>query len=126
MQSTEAFGNTTEVLLSMWRFPSFVASRWLTLGCACRSLWLGIMIGYPHLYAHLRSEGLLGDHEGAAGDHFLDANFANTLLMSLVACVPASMMSDLISDNRLPQQSEALQDQLSEDVTYLLSLPSSR
>eukprot|EP00971_Amphidinium_carterae_P294996 5857638-Amphidinium_carterae.1 len=34
-------------------------------------------------------------------------------------------MSDLISDNRLLQQSEALQAQLSEEVMYLLSLPSS-
>eukprot|EP00971_Amphidinium_carterae_P296387 5887690-Amphidinium_carterae.1 len=34
-------------------------------------------------------------------------------------------MSDLISDNRLLRQAEALQAQLFEKVTYLLSLPSS-
>eukprot|EP00971_Amphidinium_carterae_P315250 6265620-Amphidinium_carterae.1 len=46
----------------------------------CRSLWLGIMTGYPHLYAHLRSEGLLGDYQGAAGDHFLDETWRTLCL----------------------------------------------
>eukprot|EP00971_Amphidinium_carterae_P064369 1274913-Amphidinium_carterae.1 len=57
-----------------------------------------------------------GIWQGAAGDHFLDANFKNTMFVSLVTYVPESMMSDLISDNRLLQQSEALQAQLSEKV----------
>ena len=55
-------------LLSLWKFSSFTASRWATVGCCCRTVCVALLTGYDSLVLRMHREGVLShfDYNGCA------------------------------------------------------------
>eukprot|EP00971_Amphidinium_carterae_P194394 3857474-Amphidinium_carterae.2 len=61
MEEPDAFAELSSVLLSMWRYPSSVSSRWLTIGASRRCCIEGAMFGYSNCLQYMRESGFIGD-----------------------------------------------------------------
>eukprot|EP00971_Amphidinium_carterae_P343169 6482777-Amphidinium_carterae.1 len=68
LRSSDGFDMLTGVLCQLWRFPSFTASRWATIGVACRTYLTAQCTGFQSMFRYLRSNGLFTDWEGSGGD----------------------------------------------------------
>ena len=115
----------TAMLLMLWRFPSFCASRWVTIGASCRAYLQGVATGYANLYASLRNSGIVSDFEGAAGDRLTADARVFAVVLAIVSYVPESFMTMLLADNRLLQQVEGLQETVGAELDYIETLPTS-
>eukprot|EP00972_Heterocapsa_arctica_P058615 8644479-Heterocapsa_arctica.AAC.1 len=44
----------SSALLGLWHFKKFTDSRWITVGCSCRTLVAGLLTGLDSLVAFIR------------------------------------------------------------------------
>eukprot|EP00971_Amphidinium_carterae_P152011 3012899-Amphidinium_carterae.1 len=117
-----SIGELTCMLLGLWRFPTFVSSRWMTIGCSCRVLWQGFSTGYSSFFKYMRRYGVVTQYDGSAGDNMDDDILVLSLLLGLVASVPESVMTMLVTDNRLLMQLDAVRDTVTVELEFILAI----
>eukprot|EP00971_Amphidinium_carterae_P352665 6492695-Amphidinium_carterae.3 len=120
-----SIGELTCLLLGLWRFPTFVSSRWMTIGCSCRVLWQGYATGYSSFFKYMRRYGVVTQYDGSAGDNMDDDISVLSLLLGLVASVPESVMTMLVSDNRLLMHLDAVRDTVAVELEFILAISDS-
>eukprot|EP00971_Amphidinium_carterae_P217565 4319008-Amphidinium_carterae.4 len=115
----------SSVLLQVWRFPSFVSSRWLTVGCSLRCLLLGFSLGYHSCFEKMRVLGIVSDYEGSICDGFKAKVVEFAAVIGVCAYLPESILSRLMADNRLMAQWTETFEEMSEELSMVLSLSDS-
>eukprot|EP00971_Amphidinium_carterae_P305333 6067516-Amphidinium_carterae.1 len=68
MQKEGSFEVVSSLLASLWKFPRFCGSRWLTMGASARAVVLAHASGFQSAFVHLRSHGHLSDWDATGGD----------------------------------------------------------
>eukprot|EP00971_Amphidinium_carterae_P048161 948562-Amphidinium_carterae.1 len=101
MSSQHAIEKLSGALQSIWRFPAFCSSRWLTLGSAARIYMLGVLTGFPSLYKTMRVAGSVTDYNGAFADTLGPVENNLAVFVSIVGWLPESLMSALMEDSRV-------------------------
>eukprot|EP00971_Amphidinium_carterae_P351708 6492244-Amphidinium_carterae.1 len=120
--SADFIGELSQTLLALWRFPTFVGSRWLSVGTSARILCQGFATGYHHMYGKLRAAKQLSDYYCAGGDGLYKEHGVFALTLALIASVPESGLSMLIGDGRLLMQWTELTALLHDEEDYLETL----
>ena len=97
----DAVSQISAVLLDIWRFPAFSASRWVTFGTSAKRFALAVMTGMMSLVEYVVQQGGLSDYE-ASGAAFLSAEERRWCChVGLVATVPDTFLLGVLSDSRL-------------------------
>eukprot|EP00971_Amphidinium_carterae_P115358 2284766-Amphidinium_carterae.1 len=68
MQKEDSFEVVSTLLASLWKFPRFCGSRWLTMGASARAVVLAHASGFQSAFVYLRSHGHLSDWDATGGD----------------------------------------------------------
>ena len=125
MQNADAVTALSACLQSLWKFPNFCSSRWLTIGVSLRIYALGLSTGWPSIYALLRRRKNVSDYAGGYADKLgkAEANFA--IVVGLVSWVPETLMSELLEDSRILRHYHQHKESIAEEVSYLEGLDAS-
>ena len=113
------------VLQTVWRFPSFCSSRWLTVGASLRILLLGQATGWPLMFRSLRDNGAISDFAGGPGDKLGQEHIKFAAVIGLVSWIPETFMTRVLSDSRILMHFHSLRESVAEELHYLESLQSS-
>ena len=110
-------------LMQCWHFDSFTASRWCTLGTACRQIALAASVGFASLFRHMCQSGALSSFE--SGHHFQLSEDGHhfAVVVGLIAYVPDSVLSFTMSENRLAMCPDDVYSCSSIEHQYLEEVP---
>ena len=111
------------VILSACSFVRFTASRWLTLGSSCRQWLLASILGFQHLFQHLKTTGALTPWASSGGDKMGDAEKQFCAVVGLCSHVSESCLAIALEDCRLALHSTLLQESISEETEKLQQVP---
>eukprot|EP00971_Amphidinium_carterae_P156949 3111232-Amphidinium_carterae.9 len=91
----------TTLLMSLWRLPSWTASRWLTIGTSCRSYAVAALTGFEAMLAFLGDTGT-GSAYDQAGYERLDSAAKDFMIVTgLVSFTSEAFLAAILRDNRL-------------------------
>ena len=109
-------------LLSCWRCHTFTASRWCTVGIACREVSLAMCKGFLHMFDFMVSSKVLSAYE-AGGPHKITKQCKDfVLVIGLVAYVPDSVLAYTLNENRLATRLADLEQVLAGEMDFLEGL----
>ena len=110
------------VLLGIWKFRQFTTSRWVTVGCSCRSLLGALLTGFDSLVELIRADPNASDFHingygrlGPRGKRFV-------AMAALVSYVPEACLLQLLEDDRLPLQLGHLKATMVEELQFLANI----
>jgi hypothetical protein len=114
----------SSALLGVWHFKKFSDSRWVTVGCSCRTLVASFLTGLESLVAFIR--------EAPASSDFHISGFARLCpdmkkfcaAASLASYVTDAFLSEMMDDPRLPMRLAFLKQCVLEEQQWLDGLPS--
>eukprot|EP00971_Amphidinium_carterae_P335140 6470818-Amphidinium_carterae.1 len=96
----------TTLLMTIWRLPSWTASRWLTIGASCRSYTIACLTGFENMFSFLNETSTVSAYD-QTGYERLDAGAKDFLVVtSLVSYTSESFLASILCDNRLAMRSE--------------------
>jgi hypothetical protein len=118
----DVMDTVTSTLLALWQFKKFSDSRWITVGCSCRTLVAGLLAGLDSLVSFIR-----GSPE--ASDFFIHG-FAKLSLKMKKFCAMAALssfvteafLSGMMDDVRLPRRLLHLTQCTLTELEWLASL----
>ena len=113
------------VLQTVWRFPNFCSSRWLTVGASLRILLLGQATGWPSMFRCLREKGSITDYAGGYADKVAPESITFAAVIGLVSWLPETFMTRVLSDSRILMHYHALRESVAEELNYIETLPTS-
>eukprot|EP00971_Amphidinium_carterae_P327408 6458751-Amphidinium_carterae.1 len=125
MSTAACIEELTALLLQIWRFPAFVASRWLTVGASLRCLVLGFTTGFHSCFAWMRQNGVVSDYEGSMADDLKDSVSVFASIIGVVAHVPEAVLARLMFDNRLMLHWTELHAEMEEELASIVALSES-
>ena len=119
-------GNLVETvsycLLSIWHFRQFSDSRWVTVGCSCRTVMAAWLTGLPSLVASIRADAACSDFHihGFArlqqeAQHFM-------AMASMVSYISDSCLTELLEDPRVPLRQASIKAAIQTEVEWLASV----
>ena len=101
LQESDSISELSGLLLDLWRFPAFSASRWVSMGCSARLYTLSQFTGFPHLYMSMEQQGLISEYD-SAGVHKLQAKEQQWCLeVGAVASVADAFLCATLADSRV-------------------------
>ena len=109
----------TSTLLSLWKFPSFCASRWITVGTSCRTFVQGLLTGIGGLFTYMKDKGAITDFDAQPGLRVSDEVIQASVVAGLSAYVSESFSSLAMSDPRLLPQVDALEESVADELQFL-------
>ena len=107
------------ILSCIWRFHSFTASRWCTVGKACRAYSLRLVTGFMDLFEFAKKAEKITHYDAAGASDLPKEMHKFCLVVGLIAYLPESFLDALLSDNRLLQQAHALENLVFEELDYV-------
>eukprot|EP00971_Amphidinium_carterae_P203428 4036932-Amphidinium_carterae.1 len=110
------------MLHSLWEFPAFSGSRWVTVGTSCRVTFCSLLAGFGSFFTYLRERGVISDYEGNGVARMTREVRVACLGLGLVSYVPETMMSILLHASRLLQQVQACEDSVAANLKFLEDL----
>ena len=117
------FEDVSGVLLAVWKFTKFSASRWCTVGHSCRTLLAGFLTGVHSLVATVLakpSESKYWLH----GFEKLTPPALQFVAMAALSSYPSEgVLSELLEDDRVAKRADLLSDTLLDELTWLSNLP---
>eukprot|EP00971_Amphidinium_carterae_P088892 1759209-Amphidinium_carterae.2 len=125
MSSAACIEELTALLLQIWRFPAFAASRWLTVGSSLRCLVLGYSTGFHSCFAWMRQHGVVSDYEGSLADDLKDNVIVFACIIGVVAHLPEAVLARLMSDNRLMLHWTECHAEMEEELASIVALSES-
>eukprot|EP00971_Amphidinium_carterae_P327956 6459574-Amphidinium_carterae.4 len=124
LSAPHALETLSQTLHTIWHFPAFCASRWLTVGTSCRVYLVGLSTGYRHLFGKLRKSGEVGDYEGTPGEHLGRAENLFACVLGLVSWIIESFMQHVMQDARVFCNVPDLEALLLEEASFVEELDS--
>eukprot|EP00971_Amphidinium_carterae_P352222 6492494-Amphidinium_carterae.2 len=124
MEKENCFELLSGLLTSLWKFPRFCGSRWLTMGASSRGIVLAHATGFPSAFSYLRARGLLSDWDSCGADKLGPAELLVTVVLCLASYVFEALMSELLKDSRVCVQLQSLEALFQEEAAYLDNLSS--
>ena len=115
----------SRVLKCLWRFQSFTASRWCTVGKSCRCYSLCLVTGYMHLFSCAKNRGYLSTFDSAGATDVPQPVHTFYVVIGLVSYLPEGFLAGLLADNRLLQHVEGLEAGMQDELTQFEELPPS-
>ncbi len=111
------------LLTSLFTFKQFTDSRWLTIGCSCRTFVASHALGLADLVALVRADPAMSDYYmggyGFTNQHVLQ--YATTAAMA--SHVGDTALRTLVEDDRLARNVGGLVQKLREEMFYVQNLP---
>ena len=112
-------------LMSIWSFQSFSATRWLSVGRACRGLLRALVSGFISFVAFLKRQKGISSYYTAGTEKVGEAEWKFIAVTAFSAYLPEALVSALLEDSRLPQQLPELEAQLMHQFMDLMDLDES-
>ena len=125
LQSQDWLSTLSATLMSLWSFQSFSASRWLTVGRACKGLLRGLLSGFLSMIAHLKKEKKASSFYTAGTEKLNSAEWRYISITAFASALPEALVSELLADARLPRRLDQLQAELCNQFSYLEGLEGS-
>jgi hypothetical protein len=107
------------VLLGIWHFKQFTTSRWVTVGCSCRSLLGALLTGFDALVEMIRANPAASDFNISGYGRLGHRAKRFIAMAALVSYVPEACLLQLLQDNRLPLQLGHLKSTMVEELRFL-------
>ena len=117
--AVESLSNT---LLSIWKFPTFYASRWITVGMSCRTLTPGLLTGYGGLFAIMGSTGALNEYDSQGSMRVSEEVMQTCVLGGSIVYVAEIFTRLAMPDPGLVRQPNALEKTVLDELRYLENL----
>ena len=113
----------SRVLTCLWRFQSFTASRWCTVGKSCRCYALCLVTGYMHLFSYAKRQGVLPSFESAGATDVPQSVHTFCMVMAFVSYLPEGFLAGLLADNRLLRQADTLEAAMQDELMQFEQFP---
>ena len=109
-------------ILALWSFHSFSTSRWVTVGCACRSLICGWLSGLDHFVDYV--SGLAGaSHYHLGGYQRLRPHVRDFVVRcGMISYLPESILTCLLEDCRVARHIDMLKEEVHTELSWLSGL----
>ena len=117
------FEEVSGVLLSVWKFTKFSASRWCTVGHSCRTLLAGYLTGVHSLVASVLAKPSESKYWLHGFDKLTTPALQFVAMAALCSYPSEGMLSELLEDDRVAKRADMLSDTLLEELTWLSNLP---
>eukprot|EP00971_Amphidinium_carterae_P047947 944319-Amphidinium_carterae.1 len=110
------------VLLRIWTFPSFVSSRWATVGVAARVCIAALATGFAHLHKFLLTRGQVTAFHTGAADRMQGEALRLCCIVAIIAYMPESLMTVAMKDGRVLQQVDAMKECPEEELIFVAKI----
>ena len=111
------------VLFTVWRYPRFSESRWLTVGTSCRVMVAAFLTGITDMVRHIKKDKS-NSQLFLKGFSRLDATRLEFLtICAVVSRVPEAIQAELMHDNRVAMVADSLWDAAAKDVKWVIDVP---
>ena len=114
----------SSALLGVWHFKRFSDSRWITVGCSCRTLVASLLTGLESLVAFIREDSASSDFHIAGFARLSPDMKKFCAAASLASYVTDAFLSEMMDDPRLPMRLAFLKQCVLEEQQWLDGLPS--
>ena len=107
------------VILELWSFQRFSTSRWVTVGCACRSLMCAWLSGLDHFVKHVSA--LPGVSLYYLGGYQRLQNRARDFVIQcgMISYLPESILTCLLEDSRVARHIDSLKEEVHTELSWL-------
>ena len=111
------------VIIALWRWSRFTASRWITFGLSCRITLCTMMTGLEDYHTWLMlKDGSRKYH--LRGFKYMTADVKRLIgIVALSSYVADSQLALLLEDNRLVRQADVMEATLREELKYVVAIP---
>eukprot|EP00971_Amphidinium_carterae_P328691 6460686-Amphidinium_carterae.6 len=109
----------SHVLMSLWTIPAWTASRWLTVGSSARGFVAASLLGFEHMFKHLRSINVASDYDMHGYDQLDEKGRRMMASTALVSFVSESFLGGVLADSRVALNATAMQQDAIDEVQYL-------
>jgi len=117
--SQNIVGQVSFALLSVWKFKKFSSSRWVSVGCSCRSLVASLLTGLESLVAKIRADPVASDWN-IHGFGKLSADARHFMVLAAMVAYPSdALLSELMEDARIPRRLTCLVQAVDAEVQWL-------
>jgi hypothetical protein len=114
----------SSALLGVWHFKKFSDSRWITVGCSCRTVIASLLTGLESLIAFIREDPASSDWHIAGFARLCPAMKKFCAAASLASYVTDAFLSEMMDNPRLPMRLAFLKQCVLEEQQWLDGLPS--
>jgi hypothetical protein len=129
LQVSRAWGDRADLceklsgaLLHLWRFSRFTASRWVTVGAACRALTLGLLTGLGSLVHAIVSDPSASKFHIGGFARIHGRVTAFVVKVGVVAYIPETFLAELLEDDRLVARLDPLGRALDEELSWVMRI----
>ena len=120
----KAMSEISGALLGLWKFKLFSDSRWITIGCNCRTMVAALLTGLPSLIHYVKQCSSSVYHlKGWSHLGFVTKRFM--VLAALLAFVPDSAVGMIFEDARVARSADAIKDSMLSELAWLEGLDGS-
>jgi hypothetical protein len=111
-------------MMHLWQFSKFTDSRWVTLGCASRSLLASTLVGLHSLVQHIMSNPASSSYYIRGFGHFDQKVHELVGIVSTSSFVADSVLQLLLEDDRVPRNIESIDNELIDEVNFVFNISS--
>ena len=119
----KAMEEISGALLGVYHFRPFSDSRWVTIGCNCRTLVASLLLGLPSLVAEIRDDPRSSDYNIGQWDCLGKAELRFITMSSLVSYVSDAACALIFEDQRLARIAAAVKKEIRGELVWLESQP---
>ena len=119
VDKSDVIGTVSQALQALWHFKKFTASRWCTVGTACRSLIIALLTGFGSLVQYARKQPQWSDYHLGAWDRLTPKVRRFVVLAGLSSYVPESVLALLMEDPRVLAQVPLILETLQEEMDFI-------
>ena len=121
-EETDWVDRVTTVLMAIWTFKEFTASRWLTQGDSCRTLVCAGKTGFDSLMAKTLDNPKHSKYY-LHGWNRIDNNLREFMVLSsFVSYVPDAFLTETLADDRVALNLDSLKETVWTEFEYLWAL----
>ena len=108
-------------ILAVFRCKTFTSSRWLTIGCSCRSLIAAMTLGLSGLVTKIRKIKTTSDYY-IHGFAQLDGAWSYAVVAAVASLLPDALLLDLLKDDRVAMRQTALEELVHSQLSHLAGI----
>ena len=123
MDMPDVIETLSSALLGVWHFKKFSDSRWITVGCSCRTLIASLLTGLESLVAFIREDPASSDFHIVGFVRLSPEMKKFSAAAALASYVSDAFLSEMMEDPRLPMRLAFLKQCVQDEQQWLDSLP---
>ena len=122
LHRTDALSELSAALQAIWHFRKFSDSRWITVGCSCRTLTAALLTGLDSLVARIRTKtaGMLASIHGFAKLGKEETRFV--VLSSMASYVSDGALCSIFEDTRVALRADEISAEVIGSLRWLEAL----